>query len=75
LKLLLLKTFIGIPFRARNGSDLRFQAVFSPCTANALTGRLTGPETLRFSLQPLKAADQPGKIRKIIQHGAFPLYS
>jgi hypothetical protein len=60
-------------FKIRNGTTLRLQAVFSPCTADALTGRLTGPETLRVALKPLKAANQPGPIEKIFNQGA-PLY-
>jgi hypothetical protein len=36
--------------------------------------RLTGSETLRFVLKPLKASNQPGQIAKIFRHGAAPLY-
>jgi hypothetical protein len=75
LKRLLLLKFIGIPFTMINGPAFRFQAVFSPATADALTGRLTGPETLRFALKPLKASNQFGQIAKIFNHGTDPHYS
>jgi hypothetical protein len=58
-----------------NGPAFRFQAVFSPATADALTGRLTGPETLRFALKALKAPNQPCQIAKIFYHGADSLHS
>jgi len=59
----------------RNGSTLCFQAVFSPGTAGALAGWLTGPETLRLALKPLKASNQPGQITKIFNHGIDHRYS
>jgi hypothetical protein len=66
--------FIELSFFVRNGPAIRFQAVFSPGTANALAGRLTGPETLRVALKPLKASNQPGQITKIFNHEADPRY-
>src|SRR5512137_1700845 len=69
LKLLLCIKFVGRPFAIINGPAFRFQAVFTPCTADALTGRLAGPEALRFALQPLKASNQPGQIAEIFNHG------
>jgi hypothetical protein len=59
----------------RNAIFFGFQAVFSPCTADALTGWLTSPETRRLALKPLKAANQSGKVAKIVNHGADSHYS
>jgi len=72
LKRLLCIKFIGRPFAITNSPAFRFQAVFTPCTADALTGWLAGPEALRFALQPLKASNQPGQIAEIFNHSDNP---
>ena len=72
LKRMLCIKFIGRPVAIINGPAFRFQAVFTPPTADALTGWLAGPETLRFALQPLKASNQPGQIAEIFNHGDNP---
>jgi hypothetical protein len=64
----LVKTLLII----RNGTSLKYQAVFSPGTADALTGRWAGPESLRFALQPLNASNQPGQIAEIFNQGDNP---
>ncbi len=64
----LVKTLLII----RNGTSLKLQAVFSPGTAEPLTGWLAGPEALRFALQPLKASNQLGQIAEIFNHGDNP---
>ena len=72
LKRMLCIKFIGRPVAIINGPAFRFQAVFTPPTADALTGWLAGPEALRFALQPLKASNQPGQIAEIFNHGDTP---
>jgi hypothetical protein len=72
VKQLSLIDLVKILLIIRNGTSLKLQAVFTPGTAEPLTGWLAGPEALRFALQPLKASNQLGQIAEIFNHGDNP---
>jgi hypothetical protein len=73
VKQLSLIDLVKILLIIRNGASLKLQAVFSPGTAEPLTGWLAGSEeALQFALQPLKASNQLGQIAEIFNHGDNP---
>jgi len=64
-----MRSFVGC-FAGKIRTAERREAVFAPRTPGALARILDGAEAIRISLEPLKAADQPGQIAEVFNQCA-----